>query len=370
MFEIGDIVRFKYTGFAAEIIEDYNDGSYAVWLEEDNEESIAFDDDIVLDKDFKKIEESEQQKTQKKAPKGLSTEELFYSKGELEAKRNVSFQKKTPKTNKLGKAKVQEDIFIPPPIVYTTATGTGCYLAFYPTSTINYTIYLINDTTTSFRFEFKLFLKKQLEHGFNKLIPANTFFAIGEFSQDQFNDSPSIEFKCPKFHFEKSIKLKYKKFAGTQKAVPLMGLSTYNFLLFNSLHASQKKSSSISDYTNEYKKEQAELIEPVQSLYHSFDLMDVASFDNEVDLHAEKLVTDTSEFTPKELYELQLEVLDTFIYKASELGLKKVFVIHGLGKGRLQKGVEDYLRYHNDVKSFKNEFHEKYGFGATSVRLK
>jgi len=370
MFDIGDIVRFKYTGLAAEIIEDYNDGSYAVWLEDDNEESVAFADDIVLDKDFKAVEESEQQKTQKKAPKGLSTEELFYSKSELEAKRKAPFQKKKSKTNKLGKTEAEEDIFIAPPIVYSSPTGTGCHLAFYPTSPSNYTIYLINDTTTSFGFEFKLFLKKHLEHGFNKLIPANTFFPIGEFSHDQFNDSPSIEFKCPKFHFEKSIKLKYKKFAGTHKAVPLMGLSTYSFLLFKTLHSSEKKKSSISHYTNEHKKEQAELTKPIRSLYHSFDLMDMASFDNEVDLHAEKLVTDTSEFTPKELYELQLEVLDTFINKAAQLDLKKVFVIHGLGKGKLQKGVQDYLRYHNDVKSFKNEFHEKYGFGATCVRFK
>ena len=96
-------------------------------------------------------------------------------------------------------------------------------------------------------------------------------------------------------------------------------------------------------------------------------MLDIASFDPELDLHAEKLVNDTSKFTPKELYEIQLEVLDTFITKAINIVIREVFVIHGLGKGQLQKGVNDYLRFHVDVKSYKNEYHEKYGFGATRV---
>ena len=47
MFDIGDNIRFKYTGMAAEILSDHMDGSYTVWLEDEDEESIAFADDIV-----------------------------------------------------------------------------------------------------------------------------------------------------------------------------------------------------------------------------------------------------------------------------------------------------------------------------------
>jgi len=64
----GDIICFRYTGQRAEILEDYLDGSYAVWFLDDNEESIAFHDDIVLEAYFTGIESSSQQKEIKKKP--------------------------------------------------------------------------------------------------------------------------------------------------------------------------------------------------------------------------------------------------------------------------------------------------------------
>jgi hypothetical protein len=149
-----------------------------------------------------------------------------------------------------------------------------------------------------------------------------------------------------------------------------MGLETYGFLLFDKLNPYLKKNHSIKDYTSNHKREQSHLMAPVNRLYRSFDLMDVASFEQELDLHAEKLVNDTSEFTPRELYDLQLQVLEDFMNTAIEFGLKEVFIIHGLGKGKLKQGVDDFLRFHGDVKTYKNEFHEKYGFGATRVLLK
>lgn len=375
MFEIGDLIRFKYTGVEAEIVEDHMDGSYTVWIEADDDESVAFVDDIVLAKDFKQIEISAQRKAVKKKTKGPSTEDLFFSKSEQEHRKKVALQpphlKKSVAKSTTNNTTEEETGFKITPIEPTAPTQTGCHLAFHRTSPTNYTVYLVNDTPISFNFEFKLFLRKEIKQGFNKLIPANTFFAIGELLHEQFNDSPHIEFSCPTFKFEKSIKLKYRKFAGTHKMVPLMGLSTYSFLLFKNLTPFHPKpKASIQSYTQQHKNEQAHIIAPVQKLYKRFDLNDVAAFEPELDLHAEKLVNDTSEFTSGELYNIQLKVLQSFINKAVEFGIKEVFVIHGLGKGKLRQGVDEYLRYHGNVKSYKNEFHEKYGFGATKVILK
>ncbi|MFT5645335.1 MAG: hypothetical protein ACI976_000005 [Aureispira sp.] len=373
MFEIGAKIRFKYTGMLAEIIENHQDGSYTVWLEEEQDDGIAFEDDIVLDRNFKSIVQSEQQKTIKKKIKGPSTEDLFYSKEELDSKKRATFQPKNKKSLLAANKKTsetEEEAFVLTPILQQVPTNKGSYLAFHQTSDSSYTIYLVNDTLTSFSFEFKLFLNQQLEHGFNKIIPANTFFAIGELSHSQFNDAPYIDFSCPKFDFKKVIKLKYLKFIRTKQTVPLMGLDTYAFLLFDNLNPYIKKSHSIKDYTKNHKQERSHLMDPVNRLYRSFDLMDVASFEQELDLHAEKLVNDTSEFTARELYELQLQVLEDFMNTAIEFGLKEVFIIHGLGKGKLKQGVDDFLRFHGDVKTYKNEFHEKYGFGATKVLLK
>ena len=132
------------------------------------------------------------------------------------------------------------------------------------------------------------------------------------------------------------------------------------------LKPSTKTPISIKDYT----LQQRFVSNQPKSAYRRANLMDMASFDPELDLHAERLVNDTSEFTAGELFEIQLRALDTFITQAAELELEEIFIIHGLGKGRLREAVEQYLRYHGDIKTYQNEFHEKYGFGATKVTFK
>jgi dsDNA-specific endonuclease/ATPase MutS2 len=42
-------------------------------------------------------------------------------------------------------------------------------------------------------------------------------------------------------------------------------------------------------------------------------------------------------------------------------------VIHGLGKGKLKNEIATRLINHPEVKTFKNEYHPKYGFGATEI---
>ena len=357
MFEIGTLVRFKYTGARAEILEDYRDGSYAVWLLEEEEESVAFEEDIVSEAAFKGVEQSEQQKQQakKKPPRPprpqLSTEELYFGKAGLQEVPNPS----APTTPS----------FVVQPIVETPPSNQGAYLAFHPIAADHYTIYLVNDTPTSFSFQFELWLGTQLEHGFNKMIPASTYFAIGEFWQAQFNDQPKLSFACPKFGFSTTIKLKYRKFVRTQGPVPLLGIETYHFKLFQELNPYAQRSS-LKTYTQERRSNPSAGF----SLYQNADLLDVASFGHELDLHAEKLVVDTSEYTAKELFELQLRTLEGFINKAHELGLPEVFVIHGLGKGKLKQAVDHYLKYHGSVASYNNNYHERYGFGATRVIFK
>ncbi len=354
MYKSGDKVRFRYTGMKAEILNDYGDGSYAVLLE-GNEESIAFVEDIVFENEFDRQEKSEFQKQQQKAKKGLTTEELFYGKNNKEVQKN-----------KKG-IKITEQVeFSAPEIKETEPTGTGCHLAFYETSLQQYTIYIVNDTAVSFGFEFKLYLKKKLIHGFNKVITSNTFYAIGEFNHTQFNDSPHIEFRCSSLKIEKTIKLKYKKFVGSFKTVPLMGLKTYCYPLFSEIDPNKQKKGTIEDYTRERSKEKS--IKHFR--YKKHDLTDIASFDTELDLHAEKLITDTSKYTSGEIYQKQIRKLEEYINKAVEIGVSEVYIIHGLGKGKLQDGVNEYLKYHSEVSKTINEYFDRYGFGATKVIFK
>lgn len=369
MFVVGDIVKFRYTGLRAEILEDLLDGSYAV-LDDDGEETIAFVEDIVLAQNFEHIEMSEVQKTikKKKKPKKertLTTEEMFYTKAELERK----FQSTSaPSIDK--QEKKTAPVFQLPTIRPTAPSGKGCFLALVPIAPQHYSIYIVNDTAASFGFEFRLFLNQTLAHGFDKVVPANDFFAIGEFSQAQFNDAPLLQLTFPRLQFEKKIKLKFKKFARTYQEVPLMGIESHLYSVFEQFPPKSNVSGSLKGYTAAYHQDKASVLRPLNRYYKRLNLMEHASFNIELDLHAEKLVNDTSEFTSAELFEIQLDVLDKFIHKAAELDIKEVYIIHGIGSGKLKKGVANHLRFKDVVKSYENTFHNKYGFGATAVKLK
>ncbi len=368
MFQIGDTIRMRYTGLFAEIVEDHLDGSYTI-LDEDDDEIIAFVDDIVLSQDFQKVEVSEIQKKLKKKPKKkaaaakLSTEEMFFTKKELAHK-----WQKTPLMPTISETK-QTKVFSFPKIQPIPPSQQGCFLAFLPINDTEYSIYLINDTSTSFSFEFRMFLQQELKHGFDKIIPANDFFAIGEFKQEQFNDSPTFSINFPRLNFQKDLKLKYKKFVSQSTPMPLIGLDLYGFCLFSKVPQRGTTNSSLRNYTEDYHADRPDISNSIKSYQKRLNLMAHASFDTELDLHAEKLVDDTSKFTVKELFEIQLQVLDNFIQKATELSIKKVYIIHGIGKGKLKKEVANFLRYKDCIKSFKNEYHDKYGFGATIVEF-
>ncbi|RME96879.1 MAG: hypothetical protein D6772_11235, partial [Bacteroidetes bacterium] len=58
-----------------------------------------------------------------------------------------------------------------------------------------------------------------------------------------------------------------------------------------------------------------------------------------------------------------------YLDQAIRLGAERVFVIHGVGEGKLRDAIAERLRQNPQVVDFKNEYHPRYGFGATEVIL-
>lgn len=91
-------------------------------------------------------------------------------------------------------------------------------------------------------------------------------------------------------------------------------------------------------------------------------------------------VTDVKVSRSRELNSNELDIIgltvdealgkvDLFINDAYLQNLKKVYIIHGLGTGRLKKGVREYLKESPLVKSFKNAKFGGGGGGTTVVTL-
>jgi len=97
------------------------------------------------------------------------------------------------------------------------------------------------------------------------------------------------------------------------------------------------------------------------------DLSELAVFSRELDLHANQLFDDPSLARPEEIYRRQINAFQRYMDKAKAMNVDRVFIIHGVGSGRLKTDIANKLEYDHAVASYSNEHHPKYGFGATEV---
>ncbi len=97
----------------------------------------------------------------------------------------------------------------------------------------------------------------------------------------------------------------------------------------------ERKEETLSDYTKRLSEEKKEE-EAVQNYYRVYDIKDKANFSSELDLHIEKLTNDPDGMSNSEKLNLQVQTFERYVEDAVEVGFERVFIIHGLGKGRLR----------------------------------
>jgi len=354
----GEIIRFIYSGQRAEILEDYLDGSYRVWLLEEDEESIAFGDDVVPEAHYTGPQISDIQrefgkKKPKKAPKGLSTEELFYTKEEIDAR-------------KAGRPLPRKEAPIPvyqaPKIEGKAAENKGVYLAFYPYAQGQYSIYLVNDTPYGFNFEFELRILQERAQELKQHIGPHDYFPIAEFAHANLNDSPQLILRLPIFELEHSFKLKYKKWIKLQQAIPLLGLELEGYPCFSLAELEARKAqpkTNLKKYTLAQRKKQMHK-EIHRRYYNKQDAQRLAHFESRLDLHIELIFPeDYKDLQSFECLEFQIEALEDYLNQALEIGFSgQLEIIHGVGKGRLMKETHrrlDHLKRKKMIRGYQCE---------------
>jgi hypothetical protein len=293
---------------------------------------------------------------------------------ELEAlpKKPVSFLKKQEKV-------------APTPIQskpqYTILKSLGLQLGFLPHLTkegmvTEYSIYLINDFDFDIMYDFYLTFLNAPAIESDGLINGMSYELIGTMLYDRLNDAPEIEIDvwpittAGKGEKEtKVVKIKAKTFFSNVITAPLLDKKVHNYKLFEKFleDSNPKKEEDLRTYTKRKTGGKMEKFYREPSDWN--DVKRVSEFINEIDLHIEYLSDDFDKLDNGAKLRLQLNVFDKYMEKAIRLGVPKVFIIHGVGKGKLKDAIATRLIKMEGIASFKNEFHPKYGWGATEVDL-
>ncbi len=269
---------------------------------------------------------------------------------------------------------------------YAILKNAGILLAFQPHkrpdgAVQRYTVYLVNDTLYTVTFDFRMnHLGRKLKTE-SSLVNASSFHLLMEMQGDYLSDNPEVEIRCRQITTErqenwlsKKFKVKPKQFFTKHKrSAPLLDKEAYVYPLFKPLEVKEQKGS-LEQYTKQKIQKQAPL-EPIRREgdyveWTGADVKAFAEFPLEKDFHIENLVPDIRKVRDGDILRIQLEAFDKYIKEAVRLGIPKVFVIHGKGKGRLRDEIATRLVRHRNVATFKNEYHPKYGTGATEVVFK
>ena len=227
-------------------------------------------------------------------------------------------------------------------------------------------LHLANRTGTAYQFIYKqhFFGKPDFELK-NKINPFENFY-LHDIAMADLNDSPSFDFefsliqpeKGKADRFETIVKLKPKQLFAKIRELREKNQATFSQLLFTK-------------YPDQIFEDKVELSDAVKYKRRVYDAAKARQHlepaRSVIDLHIEKLLDDWKHLSNYEIISLQLKTFEKYFDLAVAHHQHSLIVIHGVGEGRLRDEIHDILRMKKEVKSFVNQYHHRFGYGATEI---
>ena len=224
-------------------------------------------------------------------------------------------------------------------------------------------IYLINQTDDSLEFAYQIMFKGARDFHLNNTILSVSDFYLHDIPFEDLNDSPKFEFdfslttpdKLRTEHFEANFKIKAKQLFQKIEEMKLKNEPTFAFILFEKYP--DKIEEVIPDYTNTHGK-----------LYNISQVKGkLESPRSVVDLHIEKLTDNWKGLSNFEILSIQLTFFEKYYNLAIAHQQPNLIVIHGVGTGKLRNEIHEILKTKKEVRTFANQYHHNFGFGATEI---
>lgn len=230
-------------------------------------------------------------------------------------------------------------------------------------------IHLINRTDKTYDFTYRLQFFGKTEFELKNQAHAFSDFYLHDVPFRDMSDSPSFFFEFSLFqpnkskadHYEASLKLKPKQLFSKIEEIRQKGEATFSYRLFDeypdrppeqSLDFGSLVAKGIKVYNA---KEARQHLPPARTV---------------VDLHIEKLTDNWQSLSNAEILDIQLREFEKWYDLAVAHHQSNLIIIHGVGSGRLRNEIHDALRLKREVKTFVNQYHPSFGYGATEIYLK
>lgn len=227
-------------------------------------------------------------------------------------------------------------------------------------------VHLINGTPTGYNFTYKVNYLKEPEFELKNQIYNNQDFYLHDIPFDKINDSPSFTCvfslitpdKKKSEHYETALKLRPKQVFTKIEEIKSKEEPSFSFKLFDA-------------YPDRPVEDNVDVGKLAASGYKIYEASKARQHlepaKHAIDLHMEKLTNDWKSLTSFEILTMQLQEFEKYYDLAVAHRQPSLIVVHGLGSGRLRDEVHEILRHKKEVKTFINQYHASYGYGATEI---
>ncbi|MFY7651467.1 MAG: Smr/MutS family protein [Chitinophagaceae bacterium] len=231
-------------------------------------------------------------------------------------------------------------------------------------------IFLVNKTGKKYQFVYKQLYSGNADFELNNEINPFHDFYIHDIPFANLNDSPSFncEFtlvpaeKGKEPHFETQLKLKPKQVFQKVEEMKDKNQPTLSYQLF------EKYPDKAYD---DNKPDTFSLAALASKGYKVYDASKIKQHLEQprtlIDLHIEKLTHSWQHLSNVEILGIQLNEFNKWLELAIVHHLPQFTVIHGVGKGKLKEEIHQILKRRKEVKSFVNQYHDRFGYGATEI---
>lgn len=266
----------------------------------------------------------------------------------------------------------------------------GIFLAFKELNDKKLTLHLINNTDFDLLFIIGRERNTEYQSTFRDLLRSKTEMKVADTDLQNFDKWGVFIFQFLFFKqglqtfkspFLKKIKFRANTFFKSKQFAPVIEKEVYLFQIDKDLEEQISSISQIKEVAIQEDKptkiDTEKLKEQMFETQPKIESKDINSFQQfirpakrEVDLHIEEITREYEKMNSAEIIQLQLSTFEQEFENAIANGMSEIIFIHGVGNGKLRTEIHKYLSKSSDIEYYKDARKEKFGYGATQIKLK